>query len=122
MRSKAIASFVLVGLLLLGNRAAHAQFAVIDVGAIAQLISQGLILQDQATGAAVSIRRRSDRYAVESESSDVSRVARSVGAIDTPLADRLTINAAGQVGLGVAAPSERLEVAGKIVGSQRTRS
>lgn len=45
----------------------------------------------------------------------VADLAHSVGTLATPAGERLTVTDSGRVGLGVAAPVERLHVAGKIV-------
>ena len=63
MRSRAVASLVLVGLLLLGNRAAHAQFAVIDVASLAQLMQQVQTLEQQVQTAQAQLTQARNEYA-----------------------------------------------------------
>src|SRR5207302_1948793 len=63
MRSGAVASLVLVGLLLLGNRAAHAQFAVIDVASLAQLMQQVQTLEQQVQTAQAQLTQARNEYA-----------------------------------------------------------
>jgi type IV secretion system protein VirB5 len=64
MFSKIVTSFVLVGLLALGGtRPAHAQFAVIDVASIAQLIQQYETLQQELTTAENQLNQARSAYA-----------------------------------------------------------
>ncbi|TLY98287.1 MAG: type IV secretion system family protein [Gammaproteobacteria bacterium] len=63
MRSRAVASLVLVGLLLLGNRAAHAQFAVIDVASLVQLMQQVQTLEQQVQTAQAQLTQARNEYA-----------------------------------------------------------
>ena len=64
MFSKIVTSFVLVGLLALGGtRPAHAQFAVIDVASIAQLIQQYETLQRELTTAENQLNQARSAFA-----------------------------------------------------------
>jgi type IV secretion system protein VirB5 len=64
MFSKIVTGFVLVGLLALGGtRPAHAQFAVIDVASIAQLIQEYETLQQQLSTAENQLNQARSAYA-----------------------------------------------------------
>jgi type IV secretion system protein VirB5 len=64
MFSKIVSGFVLVGLLALGGtRPAHAQFAVIDVASLAQLVQQYGTLQQQLTTAQSQLSQAQSQYA-----------------------------------------------------------
>jgi type IV secretion system protein VirB5 len=64
MFSKIVTGFVLVGLLALsGTRPAHAQFAVIDVASLAQLIQQYSTLQQELTTAENQLNQARSAYA-----------------------------------------------------------
>jgi type IV secretion system protein VirB5 len=64
MFSKIVMSFVLVGLLALGGtRPAHAQFAVIDVASLAQLIQEYETLQQQLSTAENQLNQARSAYA-----------------------------------------------------------
>jgi type IV secretion system protein VirB5 len=64
MFSKIVTGFVLVGLLALGGtRPAHAQFAVIDVASLAQLIQQYSTLQQELTTAENQLNQARSAYA-----------------------------------------------------------
>jgi type IV secretion system protein VirB5 len=64
MFSKIVTGFVLVGLLALGGtRPAHAQFAVIDVASLAQLIQQYETLQQELTTAENQLNQARSAYA-----------------------------------------------------------
>jgi type IV secretion system protein VirB5 len=64
MFSKIVTGFVLVGLLALGGtRPAHAQFAVIDVASLAQLIQEYETLQQQLSTAQSELAQAQSEYA-----------------------------------------------------------
>jgi type IV secretion system protein VirB5 len=64
MFSKIVTGFVLVGLLALGGtRPAHAQFAVIDVASLAQLIQEYETLQQQLSTAQSQLSQAQSEYA-----------------------------------------------------------
>jgi type IV secretion system protein VirB5 len=64
MFSKIVTGFVLVGLLALGGtRPAHAQFAVIDVASLAQLIQEYQTLQQQLSTAQSQLSQAQSAYA-----------------------------------------------------------
>ena len=64
MFSKIVTGFVLVGLLALGGtRSAHAQFAVIDVASLAQLIQEYETLQQQLSTAENQLNQARSAYA-----------------------------------------------------------
>jgi type IV secretion system protein VirB5 len=64
MFSKIVTGFVLIGLLALGGtRPAHAQFAVIDVASLAQLIQQYETLQQELTTAENQLNQARSAYA-----------------------------------------------------------
>lgn len=64
MFSKIVTGFVLVGLVALGGtRPAHAQFAVIDVASLAQLIQQYSTLQQELTTAENQLNQARSAYA-----------------------------------------------------------
>jgi type IV secretion system protein VirB5 len=64
MFSKIVTGFVLVGFLALGGtRPAHAQFAVIDVASIAQLVQQYETLQQELTTAENQLNQAQSAYA-----------------------------------------------------------